>query len=133
MSTPRTLPVYKPRLPATWWLREWKSFLFMMREFTSFFIAIFVLTYLLGIHRFVEGKNRYEAFIDALQSPGWRILYFFIFVFALYHSITWFYSVPKILVVRLGPRAVPARLLLIGHYCAWVLISAVLFYLFTRT
>ena len=37
---------YQPSMPATWWLKKGSYFLFMMREFSSLFIAAFVLLFM---------------------------------------------------------------------------------------
>ena len=122
-------PVYRPRMPLTWWLRNWRYFLFMMRELSSLFIAIFVLSYVVGIYRFMQGRNSYEAYVDALHAPFSKALYVVILIFSLYHTFTWFQLTPQVMVVRIGRKMLPPVLILIGNYVAWGIISAVLFYL----
>ena len=42
-------PAYKPRMSPWWWLRNRRYFFFMMRELSAVFIALFVVTYLVGM------------------------------------------------------------------------------------
>ncbi len=125
----RASRVYRPRLPATWWLRNWKYFLFMLREVSSVFIAVLVVIYMVGIYRFTQGRNSYEAYLDTLQTPLSGTLFVVIFLFSLYHSFTWFQSAGKVMVVRLGGRTVPSLLVLLANCLAWALVSGAIFYL----
>lgn len=132
MNDPRAAsypPVYRPRIPLTWWLRKWNSFLFMMREFTAVFIGIFALVYLIGIYRFTQGPEAYEAFVASLLTPSWKFLSLIIFIFALYHTITWFHLTPQIIILRLGQKPIPASLVLGISYLVWGIVSGALLYL----
>lgn len=133
MSDHTVSPVYKPSMPATWWLRNRKYFLFMLREFSSLFVAIFAVIYALGVFRVAQGKASYDAFVDGLSSPLSRVLSVLILLFSIYHTVTWFQSVGKIMVLRVGGKEVSPRLVFAANCLGWAVISAVLFYLMVRT
>ena len=47
---------YIPSRPATWWLRNLKYFLFMMRELSSVFIAAFLILFLYELSLLSKGS-----------------------------------------------------------------------------
>ena len=124
---------YKPRMLLFWWLRNWNYFLFMMRELSAVFVALFVLTYLVGVYRLGQGEDSYQLYVNALQTPFSRTLFVVIFLFSIYHAVTWVHLTPIVLVVRIGRKVVPPRLVLAANYLGWILISVVLFYVLVVT
>jgi len=82
--------LYYPKLPATWWLRNANYFRFMLRELSSVFIALFLVVFLVQLHRLPQGPGAYAAYLDTLRAPGWIIFHVVALAFALYHSVTWF-------------------------------------------
>ncbi len=120
---------YVPRMPNTWWLHQAAYFKFMLREFTAVFIAIYCVILLIGISRLKAGAEEYSGFVAALQTP-WSIGFHTVaLAFAIYHSVTAWNAIPKLLVVRLGEEQVPPALLVLSQYGAWLAVSALLVWL----
>ena len=105
--------LYYPKMPVTWWLRNLRYFLFMMRELSSVFIAIFLVVFLVQIAALARGPEAYTTFMRKLESPGWIIFHVVALLFSLYHSYTWFDLTSKVQVVRLGGDRYRRR----GHRC----------------
>ncbi len=122
-------PVYKQPMSATWWLSTRNYFLFMLREISALFVALFVVSYLVGLYRLSQGEAQYMAYLESLQTPLACISFALILAFALYHTVTWFSLTPIVMVVRVGSRVIPARLVLLTNYLAWLVLSGLLFYL----
>ena len=122
--------VFRPKMPATWWLRHPKYFLFMMRELSSVFIAIFVVVLLVQIAQLPYGEEAYHAFVQKFRAPGWIIFHIVALLFALYHSLTWFEATSKIIVIRRGEYRVPPRLIIVACIGVWVVLSLVILLLF---
>lgn len=118
------------KLPATWWLSKPSYFLFMLRELSSVFIAIFLVVYLVQLYQLTRGPEAYAAFAQKLSSPGWIIFNLITFLFALYHSITWFYSSAIVLPLRLGEREMPRNLFVALNVGALAVVSLVVLVLF---
>ncbi len=116
---------YNRPIPATWWLRNRRYFLFMIRELTSVFVALFVLLYLYEIFLLTKGPAVYGKFQESLRSGPFIAFYVIVLLFAIFHSITWLGLVPKIQIVRLGRMTVPPILVAVGSYIAWIVASAV--------
>jgi fumarate reductase subunit C len=118
--------LHVPSRPHTWWLRNFKYFLFMMREISSAVIGLFLLLYLYEIFLLSRGPEAHGGFQELLRSPGFVLFYVVAFIFALYHSITWFGAVGKIQVVRVGAWKVPPALVTAGAFVGWIVVSAII-------
>jgi fumarate reductase subunit C len=73
-NRPDKSKLYYPKMPATWWLKKPSSFLFMLRELSSVFIALFLVVFLIQIYQLTRSPEAYVAFSQKLSSPGWVIL-----------------------------------------------------------
>ena len=122
-------PVYKQPMSPTWWLSSRNYFLFMVREVSALFVALFVVSYLVGLYRLYQGEAQYTAYLESLQTPFAGLSFVVILVFALYHTVSWFSLTPIVMVVRLGNRVIPPRLVLLTNYLVWLVLSGILFYL----
>lgn len=107
-----------------WWLGSNNYFQYMMRELSSFFIGAFTLTITWGIWQFSKGPDAYTLWLTNL----WDNLFWFsfiCFVFATYHSITWFWVTPKAMPLSFGGKAVPGPVIIAAHIIAWLVISLI--------
>ena len=122
--------VFQPKMPANWWLKHPKYFLFMMRELSSVFIAIFLVVLLIQIAQLLRGPAAgpaaYNAFVQKLRAPGWIVFHIVAFLFALYHSVTWFEAAAKIVVIRRGEHRVPPEAVAGAGFGAWGVVSLVI-------
>ena len=121
---------YKPVKSPMWWLRHRRYFLFMMRELTSLFVGAFSLLLLYQFYLLSQGDMSFAQFRASLQSPGYLAFYTVAFLFALYHTVTWFGALSKIQVVRLGKRKVPPALVTAGAFAGWIVVSALVALIF---
>jgi fumarate reductase subunit C len=122
--------LFHPEMPPSWWWRRRAYFLFMLREFSSAFIAIFLVIFLIQLYQLTRGPDAYAAFVQKLSSPGWLIFNFIALVFALYHSITWFQSSAIVLPLRIGEREIPRNLFVTLNIAALTVISLIILILF---
>lgn len=115
--------IYRPEMPATWWLRSRRYFLFMMRELSSVFVAAYVLLFAYELFLLSKGEAVIGLFQESLRGPGFVAFYAIAFVFACYHTITWFQAAAQIQVVKLGSWTMPGWMMTAGALGAWVVIS----------
>ncbi|HEX9596271.1 MAG TPA: hypothetical protein VF982_05275 [Anaerolineales bacterium] len=124
-------PYIRP-MPVTWWLKRKPYLVFMLRELSSVFVAIYVVWFLLLLRKLSEGPEAYAAFLEGLRSPL-AILYHFVALgFALLHTITWFNLTPQAMPIRRGEERVPASMIILPNYIAWFVVSAVLVWIVLR-
>ena len=115
---------YRPSVSPTWWLKKRSYFMFMMRELSSVFVACFVLLYLYELFLISKGPDTYTQFQQSLRQPGFIAFYVVAFIFAVYHTITWFSVLSKVQVVRMGSWRAPPSLVTASALGAWLVVSA---------
>ena len=101
----------------------------MLRELSAVFVALYALSYLVGLYRLSQGKESYEAYLSMLQHPAVLVFLVVSLVFCLLHTVTWIHLTPIVMVVRLGRKVIPAKLVLAANYLGWIVISGILWYL----
>ena len=119
-------PFVRP-VPSTWWLKRRVYFLFILRELTSVFIAVYLILFLNLLYQLSLGRQAYEIYLDFLATPGMIVFHVIALVAALYHTITWFGLLPNIIVVRIGENRVSSKLIAGANYVPWIAVSAIIF------
>ena len=114
----------------TWFLKRWPYRLFMLRELSAVFLAVYVVLMLILVSKVYDGEVAYEHYRDFLQSPLVICFHLVTLAFALLHTATWFQAVPKALRVRRGEEFVPPEALIGAHVLAWLGVSAVIISIF---
>ena len=123
---------YRRPVPSTWWLHNRAYFLFMLRELTSVFIAAYLILLLILLYRLNAGRGAYESYLRFLRAPGMVAFHVIALAAALFHTVTWFNLTPKVLVVRVGARRVPAPIIAGVNYAAWIVFSALVAWIVLR-
>jgi succinate dehydrogenase subunit C len=116
---------YKPRISRLWWLRRRSYLVFVIRELSSVFVAWFVVFLLLMVRAVAQGEREYQRFLDLSANPWMLALNVITLFFVVFHTVTWFNAAPQAIVVRLRGRRVPANVILLLHYVAWILLTGV--------
>ncbi len=129
-TRPDKSKLYYPKMPAMWWLGERNYFIFMMRELSSVFVALFLVIFLVQLYQLGDGGESYAAFMQKFSSPGWVIFHLVALLFTVLHSVTWFQSAAVVLQLNLGQWEVPRGLILGLHMGAWFVASVVILWVF---
>ncbi|HEV2386260.1 MAG TPA: hypothetical protein VGS20_03295 [Candidatus Acidoferrales bacterium] len=117
---------YRPRVSTYWWLHQWSYARFVLRELTSIFVAWFVLLTLFGLRALERGPAAYAAYLAWLRRPTVVAIDAISFLFVLFHAVTWFSLAPRAMVLRVGGKRVPEKVIAGAIYAVWVVISVVL-------
>lgn len=129
-TTPATevTKTYTRPIPNTWWLKRRSYLLFMLREFSAFFVALYAIFLLIQLYALSQGPESYGAWMAVFQS-GWMILlHIVIGLFVLYHMVTWFKISGRIFGEKpLSPGAVTAV-----NYIVWIVVSIGIIYFILR-
>ena len=104
--------------------------MFMIRELTSVFVALYVLLFIYEIFLMTKGPVVHGAFQADLQSGPAVVFFVIALLFALYHSWTWLGLAAKIQVVKLGKTTLPPIFIALGAYGSWIAATVVVAYLF---
>jgi fumarate reductase subunit C len=109
-------------MPFQWWMHNIYTQMFMIRELTSIFAALYVayLMALIGL----AGSGNMDAFRGCLYHPASYILQLIALAFVIFHSITWFNLAPKAMTVWRGEEKVSPVLVAGANYVLWLGMTA---------
>ncbi|MFN0083950.1 MAG: fumarate reductase subunit C [Blastocatellia bacterium] len=123
---------YRKRVSTWWWMEQWRSFKFILRELSSIAVGYVGVLLLWMIWSLSRGPESYAAFLAWWRTPSFLVMSLIAFLFVLYHSITWFNLAPKAMPVRVGGKRLPDWMISAPNYALWLAVSAVIWWLFTR-
>ena len=92
-------------LPRTWWLRKQNYLVFMIRELTSLAVLAYAVL-LIGIMLVASDETSFSGLFDFLDSTTGVVIHVGLFVFAMFHTITWIALTPKVLVLWRGDEQI---------------------------
>ena len=118
---------YKRPMTRTWWLRNPRYTLFMIRELTAILILSFVVLYLVQIARLGSGRASYDGFLELMESPLWIALHILFLLGAVLHSATWvLLLVPRAMPEFVFGMRIPQATIAAGGLAAWIVVSAII-------
>lgn len=118
------MTTYRQPVPLLWWTRRRSYRRYMLRELSCTFVAWSVIYLLMLV--WALGTGRYDWFLAFSTHPVVIVLNVVTLAFLLLHSVTWFSLAPRAMVIHVRGQRVPARAVLVGHYGAWLVVSAVI-------
>lgn len=122
-------PYVRPFSKTTWYMRNGRYKIYMLREVTSFLVAFYSFLTICGVSAIAGGAERWASFLASQQNTGMIVFHAVALVyFLVYQTFAWFKLAPKAMPVQLGEKKLPGSYIVIGHYVAWVLLSALIFW-----
>ncbi len=100
MSKEKPFPEHRRRLGPGWWLSNSHFTQYMIREWTSFFVAVFSLVYVYELSLFASGAK--DSALALMRNPGIIAFNVLALPFTLYHALTWFYLIGKVQPIKFG-------------------------------
>ena len=122
----------RPRMSTYWWLGKWPYVRFILRELSSIFVAWFAIYLLMLVRAVNKGPVGYARFMEFSSHPVVLLINVIAFLFITFHAVTWFAVAPQAIVAHIGHKRVPAALIALTHYGAWIVVSVFLFWLLLR-
>ena len=128
MSGTKRYPEFRKKLTPGWWLSNSRYTAYMMRELTSFFIAVFSLLYIYQLSVLASRDTAaYNNYLNLLKNPVMILFSIVTLVFALCHSFTWFYLTGKVQPLKIGKRTTtPLQALIVNMILLGVISYAVI-------
>ena len=123
-------PYNRPMSTTTWYLRNGRYKVYILREMTSFLVVFYSLLMICALSAVADSPERWQAFLASQQTTamiifhGLALLYFLFF-----QTFPWFKLAPKAMPVQMGEKKLPDSYIVVGHYVAWVALSAFIFWL----
>lgn len=116
---------YRRRMPIFWWIRKLAYVKFIVRELTAVAVAYAALLLVFQVWALGQGAQAYQDLTAWMSHPLAVVWHVFIVLALAFHTVTWLNLAPKALVLKLGKTRLPAAAVLVGHYAAWAVVSAV--------
>ncbi len=113
----------RPALPRAWWAGQRHYTVYMLRELSSVFVALWALRLLVRLNRLRQGQAAYERFVAAERRPGWVMFNLTTFLFALLHSVTFLQAAGMGPRVRVKGHKVDAATITSAAFVGWGLAS----------
>jgi fumarate reductase subunit C len=117
-EAPAAARAYPWRMSPTWWTRKRHYFLYVVREFTSLPLAIWLLWLLYDISQKTLVHPRAFAIFSVVCLP-----------FTLYHSFTFLSLAGSIIHLKLLDRPVSSRAIVASQFALWIGASVVIGFL----
>ena len=122
MSAQTEVRTFKPVMPTGWWTRQRHYFWYIVREFTSLPLALWLLWFLVEVQRASAGPDHYTPH----GSIGFVIFSVICLAFALYHSFTFLSLAGVIINIKLFDKPIPSRLIVLSQFALWAIASLVI-------
>lgn len=124
-------PYVRPMSTTTWYMRNGRYKLYVMRELTSFLVAFYSFLTIFALAALAsDSPEKWNAFLASQRSTAMVVFHAFaLLYFLFYQTFPWFKLAPKAMVVQLGEKKLPDIFIIVGHYVAWVVASAIIFWL----
>lgn len=117
---------FRKSMPIFWWTRKWVHMKFILRELTSVAVAYSAFLLLLIVRALNQGSDHYFEVMAMFKSPVILILHTVMFLFLIYHSVSWFSLAPKAIVLRIGKIRIPDSATIGLNFLAWFAVSSVI-------
>lgn len=118
------------RSSAVWWNRSWRYRIFLLRELSALFVAVYMVLLLVLAREVRGGEGAFEDYREVLQHPVLLVFHAVALLFAILHTVTWFEAVPKALPLKIAGRRVPGMQLIAANYVALTAASVVVAVIF---
>lgn len=109
-----------------WFLSQPRYQRYMAREVTCIFIFAYTFLLIVTLARLAEGKEAFDAFVQALGSPLGVLFNLAVLIATVYHSLSWFVVTPQAMPIQLGEEFVPGKIIVNAHYAAWAVASIII-------
>ena len=119
---------YKPEMPTTWWIRNPRYFLYMLREVTSIFVFLYALAFAVQFLLLAD-RGLFDAFREIFASPVFRAFTGVVLVMAFVHALTWWSLNAQVFQIRIGGRPLPKGAKVTGFILAWAVVSGLVYFL----
>ena len=123
-------PYVRPISTTTWYMRNGRYKVYVLRELTSFLVAFYSVLTILALSALADSQEHWNAWMASQQSTGMMIFHALaLLYFLFFQTFPWFKLAPKAMPVQLGEKKLPDSTIVIGHYVVWVVISLFIFWL----
>jgi|SRR5579871_6134644 len=128
-ARPAQIATYRWHTKSDWWVKKNRYFMYMVREATAVFAALWVVIFLAQIPLMVGGVRNpgtYVAWLGFIHSPGWVIFSLVAFLFVMYHAVTFLNLMGTVITARVGKTRIGGPLIVGPLFLVWIGITIIL-------
>jgi len=124
-------PYVRTMSKTTWYMRNGRYKIYMMREMTSLLVGFYTFLTIFALAALASGSAQtWDSFLASQQSTAMIVFHTFaLLYFLFYQTFPWFKLAPKAMPIQLGEKFLPGSFIVIAHYVAWIVASAIIFWL----
>ena len=123
-------PYIRPLSKTTWYMRNGRYRVYMLREMTCLLVGFYAFLTIFALAKLAAGPDQWNQFLASQQNKVMIAFHAFaLLYFLFYQTFAWFKLAPKAMPVQLGEKILPGSIIVIGHYIAWAVLSAFIFWL----
>jgi len=124
-------PYVRPMSRTTWYMRNGRYKIYMLREMTSLLVGIYTFLTIYALAALASNSpNVWAGFLASQQNTAMILFHAFaLLYFLLYQTFPWFKLAPKAMPIYVGEKMLPDAYIVVGHYLAWMVVSAIIFWL----
>ena len=124
-------PYVRPWPKTTWYMRDGRYKKYMLREVTCLLVGFYSF-FLVCVLAILAGGSE-QAWNDFLasQQNGFMVAFHAVALlfYLVYMTFDWFKLAPKAMPLQLGEQKAPDMYIVVAHYVAWVVVTAIVFWL----
>lgn len=123
-------PYVRPFSKTTWYLRNRRYKVYMLREMTCLLVGFYAFLTIFALAALGAGADQWNTFLASQQNLAMIVFHAFaLLYFLFYQTFAWFKLAPKAMPLQLGEKILPGSIVVLGHYIAWAVLSAIIFWL----
>ena len=124
-------PYIRPISKTTWYMRNKRYRVYVLRELSSFLVAFYTFFTICALGIIASGSaEKWDSFLAAQQCTSLIVFHSLaLLYFLFFQTFPWFKLAPKAMPVQLGEKKLPDVYIIVGHYVAWIIVSAIILWL----
>src|SRR6056300_232378 len=101
-------PYIRPVNTTTWYMRNGRYKVYVLRELSSFLVAFYTFLTICGLAALSDSAERWDAFLAWQQSTSMVVVHgFALLYFLFFQTFPWFKLAPKAMPIQLGEKKLP--------------------------
>lgn len=123
-------PYIRPMSKTTWFLRNGRYKVYILREMTCLLVGFYSFLLIYGLAALSQDTpEAWYSFIASQQNAFMTTFHAVaLLYFLLYQTFAWFELAPKVMPLQLGEKKLPESIVVLAHYIAWGILSAIIFW-----
>ena len=124
-------PFVRPVSKTTWYMRNGRYKIYMLREMTSLLVGVYSFLTIYALAALASNSpHAWAGFLASQQNTAMILFHVFaLLYFLFYQTFPWFKLAPKAMPIYIGEKMLPDVYIVVGHYLAWMVVSAIIFWL----